>query len=81
MVVGAGPPSGTTMYCFQQKLKSLKSRIRTWNKEVFGNIFEDKKRLIADLDQLSQKGMIEGWDADMQKKEKDLWGQLEAREK
>ena len=69
------------MYCFQQKLKSLKSRIRTRNKEVFGNIFEDKKRLIADLDQLSQKGMTEGWNEDMQKKEKDLWGQLEAREK
>ena len=59
------PPSGTTMHCFQQKLKSLKSRIHTWNKEEFGNIFEDKKRLIADLDQLSQKGMTEGWNEDM----------------
>ena len=37
--------------------------------------------MIADLDQLSQKGMTEGWNEDMQKKEKDLWGQLEAREK
>ena len=33
------PPSGTTMYCFQQKLKMLKSKIRIWNKEEFGNIF------------------------------------------
>ena len=47
------PSSGIAMYCFQQKIKSLKSRIRTWNKEVFGNIFEDKKKLIANLDQLS----------------------------
>ena len=37
--------------------------------------------MIADLDQLSQKGMTEGWNEDMQKKENDLWGQLEAREK
>ena len=52
----------------------LKSKICTWNKEEFGNIFEDKKRLISELDQLSQKGMTDGWDEDTQKKEKDLWG-------
>ena len=33
------PPSGTTMYYFRQKVKLLKSRICTWNKEEFGNIF------------------------------------------
>ena len=68
------PPLGTAMYYFQQKLKMLKSKIRTWNKEEFGYIFEDKKRLIFELDQLSQKGMTNGWDEDMQEKEKDLWG-------
>ena len=25
---------------------SMKENIRTWNKEEFGNIFEDKKRLM-----------------------------------
>ena len=75
------PPTGTTMYRFQHKLKTLKAKIRTWNKEEFGNIFEDKKRLINDLELLSQKGMEEGWDEDMQQKEKALWGQLEARER
>ena len=75
------PPVGTAMYRFQQKLKALKAKIRTWNKEEFGNIFEDKKRLIADLERLNQKGMNDGWDADMQKEEKELWGQLEGREK
>ena len=59
------PPAGTAMFRFQQNLKALKSKICTWNKEEFGNIFEDKKRLIADLEQLSQKGMTEGWDEDM----------------
>ena len=74
MVAGTGPPTGTAMFCFQQKLKLLKSKIRTWNKEEFGNIFEDKKRLIFELDQLSQKGMIDGWDEGMYKKENELWG-------
>ena len=43
-------PGGTIMYKFHQKLKALKDKIHTWNKEDFGNIFEDKKRLIQDID-------------------------------
>ena len=66
------PPTGTTMYHFQQKLKALKAKIRTWNKEEFGNIFEDKKRLTIELELLSQKGMKEGWDEDMQQKKREL---------
>ena len=74
-------PTGIAMYCFQQKLKILKEKIHTWNKEEFGNIFEDKKILISELEILNQKGMMDGWDEDMQKKEKELWGQLEPRER
>ena len=59
------PPTGTAMYRFQQKLKTLKPKIRTWNKEEFSNIFEDKKMLITEIELLSQKGMEEGWDEDM----------------
>ena len=40
---------GTRMYNFQQKLKALKAKIRTWNKEEFGNIFADKKRIVQEL--------------------------------
>ena len=72
------PPISTAMFCFQQKLKLLRSKICTWNQEEFGNIFEDMKRLISELYILSQKGMMDGWDEDMQKKQKDLWGKLEA---
>ena len=75
------PPTGIVTYRFQQKLKTLKAKIRTWNKEEFGNIFEDKKRLTNELELLNQKGMDEGWDEDMKEKEKSLWGQLEARER
>ena len=68
------------MYNFQQKLKPLKAKTRTWNKEEFGNIFTDKKRLIQDIELLQQKGMDTGWDMEMKEKEKDLLSQLEARE-
>ena len=40
------PPPGTNMFRFQQKLKALKAKICMWNKEEFGNIFEDKKKLL-----------------------------------
>ena len=62
------PPSRTVMYCFQQKLKALKSKIHIWNREEFRNVFEDKKRLISEVDLISRKGMEEGWDEDMKVK-------------
>ena len=43
------------MYRFHQKLKDLKDKIHTWNKEEFGNIFEDKKRLLNELDLINIK--------------------------
>ena len=75
------PPPGTNMYRFQQKLKALKAKICTWNREEFGNIFKYKKRLISELDLINKEGMENGWNEDMKAKEKDLWGQLEARER
>ena len=69
------------MFHFQQKLKALKANIRTWNKEDFGNIFADKKRLIQDVDLLQQKGMDTGWDVEMKERKKDLLTQLDARER
>ena len=82
MVIGNGPPHGYShMYCFQQKIRALKAKIRTWNKEDFGNIFEDKKRMISDIELINRKGMEDGWDEDMKAREKDLLCQLEARER
>jgi len=36
---------GTKMYQFQAQLKHLKAWLRSWNEEVFGDIFKDKKAL------------------------------------
>ena len=81
MVERFSPPLRHSHVLLPTETQMLKSKIRIWNKEEFDNIFEDKKILISELDQLSQKGMTDGWDEDMQKKEKDLWGQLEGRER
>ena len=53
------------MYQFQQKLKALKARIRTWNKKDFGNIFQDKKSLTERLEEIQRKGMEEGYEEDL----------------
>ena len=63
------------------KLNALKAKIHTWNKEDFGNIFEDKKRLINEIDLIHQKGMETRWDMEMKEKEKDLLKQLDASER
>ena len=81
MVARVGPPPRTVMYHFQQKLKALKEKIHTWNREEFGNIFEDKNKLLIELDLINRQGMEGGWDEGMKFKEKDLMRQLEAREK
>ena len=81
VVAGIGPPLGTNMFRFQQKLKALKAKICMWNREEFGNIFEDKKKPLLELDLINKKGMEGGWNEDMKVKEKDLMGHLEARGK
>ena len=72
---------GTRMYNFQQKLKVLKAKIRTWNKEEFGNIFVDKKRIVQELNAIQKRGMESGWEQELKEKEKYLSAQLEAKER
>ena len=72
---------GTKMYNFQQKLKALKAKIHTWNKEHFRNIFENKKRIFMDIELIHQNGMETRWDMEMKEREKDLLGQLDAWER
>ena len=40
------------MHMFQLKLKELKGRIKKWNKEEFGNIMEDKRKLEGEMESL-----------------------------
>ena len=71
MMQGVRYPKGTKMYQFQHKLKSLKNKIHTWNEEEFDNIFEDKKSLMEQLEEIQRVGMNEGYDEELRRMEKD----------
>ena len=43
------PPSSSSLSSFQQRLVFLTNKIRDWNENHFGNIFQRKNRLLARL--------------------------------
>jgi len=45
----------TNMYRFQHKLKYVKQKIKTWNKEVLGNISEVKSQLEKEMELLQRE--------------------------
>ena len=59
------PIRGTLMYQFQQKLRKLKAKTCTWNKEEFGEIFQENKLLEDKLEELQQEGMDNGYTNDL----------------
>jgi spore coat protein CotF len=46
---------GTKMYQFQQKLRHIKTSLKKWNKEVFGNIQEEKRNLEVEMERVQGK--------------------------
>eukprot|EP00253_Pinus_taeda_P035212 PITA_35212 len=69
------------MHSFQLRLKEMKNRIRKWNKEVFGNIFEDKQNLEKAMEEVQQKIILEGRDEERSNEEGRIISQLEERRK
>ena len=69
------------MHTFQLKLKELKDKIKRWNKEEFGNIMEEKKRLEQRMEELQQMDILEGIQEDRTKEEGIIINQLEERRK
>ena len=59
------PERGTCMFKFQQKLKTLKIRIKQWNKESFGNIFQEKKRLDLGIQEIQLEMSRQGPSAEL----------------
>jgi len=43
---------GSKMFNFQKKLRSIKDKIKEWNKTVFGNIFKEKTLIEGKLEQI-----------------------------
>eukprot|EP00253_Pinus_taeda_P030366 PITA_30366 len=50
---------GNKMFILQAKLKHIKIRLKTWNQEVFGNIFKEKNKLEEQMEQI-HKEWIQG---------------------
>jgi len=72
---------GNCMYRFQQRLKSLKNKLKIWNREEFGNIFEDKSRLESQLQKVTEEVFKSGYNEQLLKEETILQERLQAREK
>ena len=75
------PIRGTLVYQFKQKLRKLKAKLRTWNKEEFRDIFQDKKLLKNQLEEIQHEGMDNGYMNDLRNREQILLDQLNARER
>jgi hypothetical protein len=48
------------MYIFHQKVKHIKQKLEIWNKEEFGNIFQGKKEIASQMEQVQQAIIHEG---------------------
>ena len=70
----------TRMYQFQQKLKILKSNIKKWNTESFGNIFQAKLELDSKIKEVQTKGMLLGFTTDFREQESFLLQEFNQRE-
>lgn len=44
---------GTYMFIIYQKIKNLKGKLKEWNKSIFGNIFDDRKRIEKEIANLN----------------------------
>eukprot|EP00253_Pinus_taeda_P028735 PITA_28735 len=75
------PSEGSKMYQLQQKLWFLKSHLKRWNRETFGNIFEEQQKLNNELKELHQKIITTGHTDATLEQEQHLSDQLEDRRK
>jgi exonuclease III len=74
-------PCGSKMYRFQQNLKNLKQTLKLWNQSTFGNIFDAKKQLLAQLEGTQQHIRLHAMTNELKAQETTLNQQLEVRKK
>ena len=75
------PGRGTCMYNFQQKLKTLKGRIKCWNKDSFGDIFKEKQQLDLRIKDVQLEMHRVGHTTDLKSQEWTLLQELNLKEK
>eukprot|EP00253_Pinus_taeda_P031168 PITA_31168 len=71
--------SDNIMYIFQQKLKIIKAKLKCWNKNTFGNIFQAKKELEEKMADLQQTMIKDGPNKERLAQESNLQKQWEDR--
>ena len=74
-------PKGSVMFKFHHRLKYLKGKIRSWNKNSFGNIFLEKRRLEEKLQTLQEEVMLRGYTEELKLEEEKLIRDLDQRER
>ncbi|XP_059068633.1 uncharacterized protein LOC131859110 [Cryptomeria japonica] len=67
---------GTPSFCFVQKMKYLRNKIKIWNVESFKNIFLEKIRVEAELDRLNNLVIEKGMSIEEFKTENSLKAEL-----
>ena len=67
------------MYIFQQKLKIIKAKLKCWNNNTFGNIFQAKKELEEKMADLQQTMIKDGPNEERLAQESNLQKQWEER--
>jgi len=55
---------GTRMFILQKILRHIKIRLKDWNKNEFGNIFEAKKVVERKMKEINQTLITEGFDGE-----------------
>ena len=68
------------MYQFQQKIKLLKGHINKWNKESFGNIFQEKQSLENKIKLNQSQVMNNGYSEELRMQEKLLLQEFSHKE-
>jgi hypothetical protein len=67
------------MYRFQQKLKNFKQKLKTWNKQTFGNIFEAQKQITDQMGIIQSQICDKGISKELQTQEVTISQKLEER--
>jgi len=75
------PVQGSAFIKIKEKLKLLKGDLKVWNRDEFGNIQTNKKRILQDLEALDSQDCINGLGEDDRLKRYELVGRLKETEK
>ena len=69
------------MHSFQLRLKEIKSKIKKWNREEFGNIQQEQGKLQSRLERIQQQIISDGQSQELDEEEGRVITQLEERRK